>query len=130
MATFSGNAGVVQVGSTPIAEVRGFSVEASGDTNDDSVMGDAWRTFKPSFKSWSGSCDVLFDDTDTSGQMACTVGASLTFKFCMEGSGNGQHKLTGTGIVTGRSINSTHDGLVEASLSIQGTGELVEGVMP
>jgi predicted secreted protein len=33
-------------------------------------------------------------------------------------------KLTGTAIVTGKSINSSFDGLVEASISIQGSGGL------
>jgi len=126
MATFSGNAGVVRISTNNIAEVRGFSVETTGDTNDDSVMGDSWRTFKPSLKSWSGSCDVLFDDTDTNGQTACVIGGAVTVSFLMEGTTGGSHRLTGSAIVTGKSINSTHDGLVEASLSFQGNGALTE----
>lgn len=129
MATFSGSGGVVRIASNNVAEVRNWSCEASADTIDDSVMGDTWRTFKGGLQSWTGSADVLFDDTDTA-QTACSVGSSVTVTFCMEGTGNGQHKLTGTAIVTARNISGSHEGLVEASLSFQGTGTLTEGVMP
>ena len=129
MATFAGRAGVVRIGANAVAEVRNWSVEASGDTIDDSVMGDTWRTFKAGLKSWTGSADVLFDDTDTNGQMACTVGASLTVSFLMEGTGAGSHRLTGTALVTARNISGSHEGLVEASLSFQGSGELTENTL-
>jgi predicted secreted protein len=33
-------------------------------------------------------------------------------------------KLTGTAIVTGKSVTSSFDGLVESTISIQGTGGL------
>jgi predicted secreted protein len=124
MATFSGNAGIIQISVSSMAEVRSWSVEQQSDTNDDSVMGDSWRTFKASLKRWTASADVLFDDTDTNGQIACAIGSSVTVSFLMEGAGAGAHKLTGTAIVTGRTINTSYDGLVEASLTFQGNGEL------
>jgi len=129
MATFSGSAGVVRVGANAVGEVRNWSVEASADTIDDAVMGDTWRTFKGGLRSWTGSADVLFDDTDTNGQMALTVGASVTVSFLMEGTGVGAHRLTGTALVTGRNISASHEGLVEASLSLQGTGTLTEDTL-
>lgn len=129
MATFSGSAGVLQISTASMAEVRSWSVETQSDTTDDTVMGDSWRTFKPSLKGWTGSADVLFDDTDTNGQVACTIGASVTVSFLMEGTASGAHKLSGTAIVTGKSITATYDGLVEASLTFQGTGALTEGTV-
>lgn len=129
MATFSGSDGVIKVGTASIAEVRGWSVEQTGDTNEDTVMGDSWRTHKPSLKSWSGSADVLFDDTDTTGQTACVLGTVITVSFQMEGNASGAHRLRGSAIVTGKSINTTYDGLVEASITFQGTGALTEGTV-
>jgi len=49
--------------------------------------------------------------------------------FLMEGDTVGDHKLSGTVLITGRSISASYDGLVEASLSFQGTGALTEGLV-
>lgn len=129
MATFTGSAGVILVGSNPVAEVRNYSIEESADTIEDSAMGDTSRTFKVGLKSFSGSADVFFDDTDSSGQGALTVGSSVTISFQMEGNTTGDHKLSGTALVTSRSISASFDGMVEASISFTGTGALTEGTV-
>ena len=129
MATFSGSAGVIKIGAAAMAEVRTWSVDQTGDTNEDTTMGDVWRTHKPSLKSWSGSADVLFDDTDTAGQTACVAGAEIVVSFQMEGDTAGDHKLSGSAIVTGKTLSISYDGLVESSITFQGTGALTEGVV-
>lgn len=128
MATFSGSDGVIRIGTAVMAEVRSWSVDQTSDTNDDTVMGDSWRTHKPSLKSWTGSADVLFDDTDTAGQVACVLGATITVSFMMEGNSTGDHRLFGSAIITGKTVNTSYDGLVESSITFQGTGALSEGV--
>jgi hypothetical protein len=47
----------------------------------------------------------------------------------MEGNTTGDHKLSGTVLVTGRTITGSFDGLVEASITFQGTGALTEGTV-
>lgn len=128
MATFSGSGGTVLVGSDAIGEIKTYTVDESMDTLEDTSMGDTSRTYKASLKSFSGSCDVMFDDTDTA-QQAMTVGSEVTMSFQMEGNTTGDHKLSGTVLITGRSISASFDGLVEASLSFQGTGALTEGTV-
>ena len=130
MATLTGNNGTVKVGSVAIAEIRSFSVDETMDTIESTSMGDTYRTFETSLKSWSGSVDIFFDDTDTTGQGALTVGSQVTVNFQVEGDTTGAHLLSGGAIVTGRTINSSFDGLVEASLSLQGDGALTEGTVP
>ena len=129
MATLKGNDGTVLVGSNAVAEIRSFSVDETMDTIESTAMGDTYRTFETSLKSWSGTVDVFFDDTDTSGQGALTVGSEVTVSLQVEGNTTGDHKLSGSAIVTGRSISSSFDGLVEASLSLQGDGALTEGTV-
>ena len=129
MATLTGNNGTVKVGSAAIAEIRSFSVDETMDTIESTSMGDTYRTFETSLKSWSGSVDIFFDDTDTTGQGALTVGSEVTVNFQVEGDTTGDHLLSGAAIVTGRTINSSFDGLVEASLSLQGDGALTEGTV-
>ena len=123
MATHKGSEGTVKVGSNAVAEIRSYSIEESADTLEDTSMGDAARTYKPSLTSFSGSLDVFWDETDTA-QLALTVGSSVTIKFYPEGTATGARYYEGTAIVTGVSRSASFDGLVEASISVQGTGAL------
>jgi hypothetical protein len=123
MATHTGSEGTLKVGANTIGEIRSFSISESADTLEDTSMGDAARTYKPSLTTFTGSVDVFWDEADT-GQMAMTVGASVTFSAYPEGATAGDKYYTGTAIVTGLTINSSFDGMVEASITLQGTGVL------
>jgi predicted secreted protein len=124
MATHTGSEGTVKVGSDAIAEIRSYSIEESADTLDDTTMGDTARTYKPSLTTFTGSVDVLWDETDATGQGALTIGASVTLNLYPEGDTSGDTYLTGAAIVTNRSITASYDGLVEMAISVQGTGAL------
>jgi len=124
MATHLGKEGTVQVGSNSIAEIRSFSIDETVDTVEDTSMGDASKTYLASIKDFSGSVDVIYDETDTNGQVALAVGSTVTLNFAPEGAATGDVKLTGDAIVTSKSISSSFDGLVEASITVQGTNGL------
>lgn len=126
MANHTGSEGTVKVGANAVAEIRSFSIETSADTIEDTTMGDAARTYKTSLTSWSGSVDVYWDETDTTGQGALTAGASVTLNLYPEGSTSGDTYYTGTAIVTGNSVSASFDGMVEASITVQGTGALTK----
>lgn len=126
MATHTGSEGTVKVGSNAIAEIRSFSIEQSADTLEDTTMGDTARTYKSSLTNYTGTVDVLWDETDTTGQGALTIGAEVTLNLYPEGDASGDTYYTGSAIVTGRTINSSYDGLVEMSISVQGNGALTE----
>ena len=122
MATHKGSEGLVKVGSATVAEVKSYSLEESADTIETTKMGDAARTYLPSLTSFSGSVDCFWDETDTSGQVALTPGASVTLVFYPEGAASGDTYYSGTALVTGKTITGSFDGMVEASISVQGTG--------
>jgi predicted secreted protein len=126
MATHTGSEGTVRVGVNAIAEIRSYSVEETADTVEDSSMGDAYRSFKTTLKGWSGSVDVFWDETDTNGQVAMTVGTEVTINFFPEGATAGQTEkyYSGTAIVTGRTVTGSFDGMVESTITLQGTGAL------
>ena len=124
MAVHKGSEGTVKVGSNAIAEIRSYSIEETGDTIETSTMGDTARTYVPSLTSWSGSVDVYWDETDTTGQGALTTGAEVTLNVYPEGDTTGDTYYSGSAIVTGVSRTASFDGLVEASISLQGTGAL------
>ena len=124
MATHAGSEGTVKSGANDIAEIRSFSLEESADTIEDTTMGDTSRTYLTGLKTFSGSVDVFWDETDTDGQVSFSVGSSVTLAVYPEGDTAGDTYYSGTAIVTGRTITSSFDGMVEASFTLQGTGAL------
>jgi predicted secreted protein len=128
MATLVGKDGVVKIGSNTIGEIRSYSLEQNMDVIEDSTMGDTDRTYTSGLKTFSGSCDVFFDDTDA-GQLDVQVGDTGTISVQVEGDTSGDHKLSGSIIVTGRTITASFDGMVEASVTFQGSGALTEGTV-
>jgi len=126
MATHKGSEGVVKVGANTVAEVRTWTIAESADTLEDTSMGDTARTYKSSLTTFTGSLDVFWDETDTTGQGALTIGAEVTFAVYPEGDASTDTYYTGTAIVTEVSRTASFDGLVEASVSLQGTGALTE----
>jgi len=127
MATHTGSEGTVKVGANAIAEIRSYSIEQTADTVEDTTMGDSYRTHKTTLKAWSGTVDVFWDETDTTGQAALTVGSSVTANFYPEGATTGDSYLTGTALVTGKTISASFDGMVESTITLQGTGSLTTG---
>lgn len=124
MATHTGSEGTVRVGANAIAEIRSYSLEETADTVEDTSMGDTYRTHKTTLKSFSGSVDVFWDETDTNGQIALAVGSEVTINFYPEGATTGDTYYTGTAIVTSKTVTGSFDGMVESTINVQGTGAL------
>ena len=57
MATHTGSEGTVKIGANAIAEIRSYSIEETGDTIEDTTMGDSARTYKAGLKDFSGSIE-------------------------------------------------------------------------
>lgn len=128
MANHSGSEGVVKIGTFTMAETRSYTLTETGDTIEDSVMGDSYRTFKTGMKSWTGSVVCFWDETE-SAQSALTVGASVTLNLYPEGNASTDKYYTGTVLVTSIERSAAFDGMVEATFSFQGTGTLTESTV-
>jgi hypothetical protein len=130
MATHTGSEGTVRVGATnSVLEIRSYSVEETADTVEDTSMGDSYRTFKTTLKGWSGSIDVFWDETDTTGQGALVPGSEVAIRFYPEGATTADVYLTGQAIVTGKTITGSFDGMVESTITVQGTGALTSAAV-
>lgn len=125
-ANHKGSEGVVHVGTTAIAELRGWELTHTMEPIDDTVLADTARTFQSGVTSWTGSATAFWDESDTTGQEALTIGASVTLKFYPEGATAGDQYYTGTGLVTGITRRATIQGMVEVDFQFQGTGTLSE----
>ena len=134
MALLTGNNGVVKIDNasgtpTAVASVRNFSVELTRDTIETTTMGVDVRTYLNGLSAWSGSADIYFDPAASTGTIAThavlnptsgTVGqATLTVELYLADTAG---KFSGEVIITGFTVNSTMDGMVEASISFQGSG--------
>ncbi len=124
MATHAGSEGKVYAGSDQVAEVKSWSMEVTSDTVDASIIGTSWRKNQATIKSWSGSFDAFWDETDSDGQGALAVGGTVTLNMYPEGDDSGDTYWTGDVIITSISYSAAFDGLVEASFSFTGTGAL------
>lgn len=130
MANHTGSEGTVRIGATNnVAEIRSYTLTENGDTIEDTSMGDSSRTYRAGLKSWSGSVDCYWDETDTNGQNALTIGASVNLRVYPEGGASTATYYTGTALVTGITRQASFDGMVEASFTFQGTGALASATV-
>ena len=123
MATHTGSEGTIKIGANTLGELRSFSLETTGDTIETSNMGTTARTYKAGLTAWSGTASLFWDENDTA-QTALTTGSEITIAVYPEGATAGDKYYTGTAIVTAKSVSASFDGLVESSISFQGTGTL------
>jgi predicted secreted protein len=135
MSILTGNNGVVKMDNAAgtlvaIAAVRSFTIDITSDTIETSHMGVDSRTYVKGMSSWSGSADIYFDPTE----MPTSVSSGLVgLNPTLEAVGSDPYtvelylddtayKFSGECIITGFSVNSSMDGMVEASISFQGSG--------
>lgn len=134
MSILTGNNGVVKIDNasgtpTAVASVRNFSVDITADTIEKTTMGNDTRQYLKGLSTWSGSADVYFDSANLTGGASViaalmptggAVGeAPITVELYLDGTGN---KFSGEAVITGFTVNSSMDGMVEASMSFQGSG--------
>jgi len=128
MATHHGKEGVVTVDGTEMGEVTSFTLETTGDVVEDTALTDATKSFVAGRTSFSGTIEMHYDETDTK-QETLLAGASISFVLLPEGNASGDASYSGTGIVTGMSINNSMDAIVSRSVTFQGTGALTIGTV-
>ena len=127
MATYTGRLGAVYSGANAVAEIRDWSLEETSEVVADTVMGDTWVSNKPTLKSWTASFNAYWDDTDTNGQGSLATGSEITLNLYPEGQTEDKTYWYGTAIITSVSKSASFDGLIEASFSVTGSGQLSQG---
>ena len=128
MATHHGKEGVVKAGGTAIGEITGFTLETTADVVEDTELSDATKSFLAGRTSFSGTLEMSYDESD-SPQQTLTAGSSIAFILLPEGATSGDESFTGSGIVTGMSVNNSMDAIVSRTVTFQGTGALTIGTV-
>ena len=150
---YAGSEGTVYIGNVAVASIRSFSLEETQETIDATTMnvsGVPFRTNKATFKSWSGTVDVFwtlddtnndlieqgatYDSADDSDHFGLLQPGSdeVTITFWPAGRDDysadplvkGSLGYTASCIITSRTISSSVDGMVEATVSVLGTTAL------
>jgi len=127
--TYTGENGTVKIGTdsageVAIAEVRSWTVEHSKDVVEDTVMGDAARTYKSGLHQFTGSMEVIYDDGHTAASNAFRPDNDGDLYIEFYPSASAGEKFTGKVIVTSVSRTASFDSLVTATVNFQGTGAL------
>jgi hypothetical protein len=102
-----------------VNELKGWSVEQTMDTVEDTVMGDTSKSFKTTLKGWTATCELNYDPANAD----LLIGETIDVEFFPNGAGNST-KLKGTGYVTSSGVSGAMADMVGNSVSIQGTGAL------
>jgi len=123
MANHLGREGFVKVSSLTIGQLKNYSLTHTSDTVDSSVIGDTYRNKVATMKTWSVSGDCYWDAADA-GQVALTMGATVTVSLYPMGSAASATYYTGSGIVTKFDVSGAFDGLIDSAITIEGTGTL------
>lgn len=100
MTTYTGNSGVVKVGTNTVAEVRRFSVSQNANPIDDTALGDANRTSKAGTPEITGVIECWYDYSDTTGQGALSIGSEVSLTLYPRGVNSGYPVITVTAEVT------------------------------
>jgi hypothetical protein len=132
MATHWGNEGQVKIGVNTIAEILSFEFTETVTPVDDTSMGDAYKTHiaNSGIKEWSGNFECHWDEADTTGQNALTVGASVTLNLYPEGSITGDIYWTGLATLTNRQQSQQMDGeTIKVNFEFLGNGALTRGTV-
>ena len=122
MANHKGSEGVVKVGSATVSEIKDWSLSETADTIEDTTMGDTARTRQSSLTSASGSLSAFWDELDTTGQGAMTVGSTVTLNLYPEGDTTGDKFASLSAIITESGTSAAMDGMVEATFSFESNG--------
>ncbi len=142
MAAFSGKQGSVEFNNavTPIANVLSWTIDATADVADATVMSAVaytaathWKDFEIGFKDWTGTVECLLDDSgldpdldtdfaqDTNG-LTLTLFAGMISTDQQEGAT--VRKYEGNALITGISVNVDKNDVVKVTYTFQGSGAL------
>ena len=127
MATYRGQDGVFQAITTggtlaSTNNLKSWSIEEATDSIETTVMGNTSKTFTTGIKSWTASCEVLYDLSNAV-QADLVIGETVDIKIFPNTSSQTE-SYAGTGIVTATSQSGALGDMVGSSVTVQGTGAL------
>lgn len=129
MANYQGNNGTVKIKSgsdtlTAVADVRSWSVTMTREVVENTAMGDDFRTYLKGLQSYSGSMEIVYNDSESSvvdTAINPDTDAAVQVEFYADAVNTSTAKFVGTVIVTSFAVTNSYDGLMTATVEFQGT---------
>ena len=129
MANHTGVSGLIKVGTNTVAEVRSFTLNTTAELLEDTALTDAAKTYQIGKKGATCSIECFWDETDSNGQIAIAEGNQVTMTLYPEGADSGDYYYGGTWLITGNSVSTPTDGIIEATFDGTLTGALTRGTV-
>ena len=127
MTTYLGDDGVVQIGANAVAEITRFTLNESSDRIEDTVMGDANKTYKAGKPDVNGQITCRFDPGDTNGQEALTNGSTVALDLRPRGTGSGLPTYTISAQVTEIVTEVAEGEIISRTFNWAAAGPLTKG---
>jgi len=128
MATYTGNSGVVKIGTNTVAEVRRFNISEQSTPIEDTALGDSNKTYKAGAPEVGGTIECHFDHTDSTGQEAMTIGATVSLELLPLGAGSGLPTYSCSAEITGiDGPDNSFDEIVSRTFTWRAAGTLTKG---
>ena len=128
MAAHTGSEGLVQAGGDTVAQLTSWTLSASAETIDATILSSTDKATKAGVKSYTGSVEMFWDETDTA-QTTIVEAAEVTFLFLPEGNTSTDVSWSVSGIVASLEFGAAVDGMVTASASFASNGALTRGTV-
>lgn len=129
MANHTSSAGLITIGGNTVAELLSYNIDEGVATLDDSEMTDTAETHKTDMTNWGASVECFWDEADTTGQGAMTIGASVSAIFLPEGNTSGDVSRSGTATVESKSMAVAKGSMITQSFTLKGNGVLTDGTV-
>ena len=126
MSTKHGVNGVVKLGAAGVTgkvmQLKGWSFSEKLDESDNSVAEQNGKTSLAGLSSWTGTIDVLADESDAVGQGGLTLGAVVILNFYDETPITADTYWVGTARISGRDKTLTIAGVTTRKYTLSGQG--------
>lgn len=129
MAVHHGKNGKIKLTTNAVAEVTKFSVSESVGDSDTTSMGDTAMTHLTGIPGWTAKVEGNYDPADTLGQVALTIGASVTVGLYTDGDASGKKYMTGTASIVNASTDASFTERVTFSIDLKGNGALTRSTV-
>lgn len=129
MPVHHGKNGKVKLTTNAIAEVTKFSIAETIADSDTTSMGDTAQTHLVGIPGWTAKVEGNYDPADTNGQVALTIGASVTVGLYTDGDASGKKYFSGTASVTALNTDASMTDRVTFSADLKGNGALTKATV-
>ena len=120
MAMAHGKGGKAAIVGFETLKIKSWTVDATVDTAEVTVMADTWKEYLAGVKDWTATVELVWDSTIDATDLAL-LGTTAACDFDLI---SGGADIGGIGFITGVSFNTSVADAITVTVNIQGSGAL------